>query len=908
MDGPTKFFFGLEKKNGQNRNMHSLTSESGMEIINPKEIRKRAVDFYSELYKSEHVEVKDIASKFYVGLPKVPDRANVELEKPFTKGELYDALKSMECGKAPGIDGIPVEFYKSLWAVLGDDLLEVLNDSLTRGSLPTSCRRAVITLLPKKGNLRNIKNWRPVSLLCSDMKILSKALAVRLRDVIGGVIHIDQTYCVPNRSIFDNIHLIRDILDISGLLGLNFGLISLDQEKAFDRVEHNYLWQTLGEFGFSPGFIKMIGVLYVNIESVLKINGGLSAPFKITRGIRQGCALSGMLYALAIEPLLLRIRASIDGWSIPQSECKIKLSAYADDIIVMIKNQKEVDMLHVIINDFGKMSSAKVNWIKSEAIVCGKWEGRCFPKLPGGLEWKKSGFKYLGVYLGDDSMMQKNWEGVLEKTKGRLEKWRWLWPKMSFRGRVTVINNLVASTFWHRLACTEPPSGLLAKLQAIIVDFFWTKFHWVPQSVLYLPREEGGQGLIHLVSRGATFRLQFIQRLLAGPEDLVWRNIANFILRQAGGLGLDSTLFLLDSSKIQVNGLTPFFKGIFRVWSLFKRRRGVSESLHWLLEEPTVLGSRFDVSSEIGWGFENVMCTSRKVQLHHLIVAGGPELNNSEGVASCLSLKSERLAGKLLEVLKQKLTVEEKSLLLSYGEGKVFPNKKDPFPELYITPDLKGANGEMLENIEDLSFHEADRKKIYRSCVKVLNKKTLNGRVETVWRDKLGFDTNVKPGWRILYKPPLEKRVGDLQWRILHGAVAVNSFVSVINPNVCNVCPFCEKRETIFHCFMECTRLGYFFDFLKLLFRSLNEVFTVQIFILGYPYAAKNRIKCQLLNFIIGEAKMAIYLSRRNKIEGSEGCEVISILKNRIKSRVWIDFKFYKMMKDLSFFFKPVVL
>lgn len=161
--------------------MHSLTSESGMEIINPKEIRKRAVDFYSELYKSEHVEVKDIASKFYVGLPKVPDRANVELEKPFTKGELYDALKSMECGKAPGIDGIPVEFYKSLWAVLGDDLLEVLNDSLTRGSLPTSCRRAVITLLPKKGDLRNIKNWRPVSLLCSDMKILSKALAVRLR-------------------------------------------------------------------------------------------------------------------------------------------------------------------------------------------------------------------------------------------------------------------------------------------------------------------------------------------------------------------------------------------------------------------------------------------------------------------------------------------------------------------------------------------------------------------------------------------------------------------------------------------------------------------------------------------------------------------------------------------------------
>lgn len=107
---------------------------------------------------------------------------------------------------------------------------------------------------------------------------------------------------------------------------------------------------------------------------------------------------------------------------------------------------------------------------------------------------------------------KKKWEGVLEKTKGRLEKWKWLWPKMSFRGRVIVISNLVASTLWHRLDCTEPPSGLLAKLQALIVDFLWTKFHWVQQSVLYLPKEGWGQGLVHLASRGATFRLQFIQR------------------------------------------------------------------------------------------------------------------------------------------------------------------------------------------------------------------------------------------------------------------------------------------------------------------------------------------------------------------------------------------------------------
>ncbi len=120
-----------------------------------------------------------------------------------------------------------------------------------------------------------------MSLLCSDFKILSKAFAIRLKEAIGWVIHVDQTYCVPNISIFDNIYLIRDILDISRSFGLNVGLISLDQEKAFDWVEHNYLWQTLREFGFSLSFITIIGVFYGNIESVLKINGGPSAPFKI---------------------------------------------------------------------------------------------------------------------------------------------------------------------------------------------------------------------------------------------------------------------------------------------------------------------------------------------------------------------------------------------------------------------------------------------------------------------------------------------------------------------------------------------------------------------------------------------------------------------------------------------------
>lgn len=199
-----------------------------------------------------------------------------------------------------------------------------------------------------------------------------------------------------------------------------------------------------------------------------------------------------MLYALAVEPLLVKIRESIEGWSIPYSNERIKLSAYADDIIVLIKDQNNIMGLKNSIDIFGLISSAKVNWSKSEALLCGKWFGGP-PKLPGGLSWKSDGIKYLGVYLGNNYMLQRNWEGVLKKVKGKFEKWKWLLPKMSFRGRVIVINNLVTSMLWHRLICVDPPNGLLAKLQAIIVDFFWNGYHWIAQSILFLPREKGGQ-------------------------------------------------------------------------------------------------------------------------------------------------------------------------------------------------------------------------------------------------------------------------------------------------------------------------------------------------------------------------------------------------------------------------------
>ncbi|CAM2097062.1 unnamed protein product [Caretta caretta] len=133
-----------------------------------------------------------------------------------------------------------------------------------------------------------------------DYKIVMKAILLRLGSVLVDVIHPDQTYTVLDHSIFDNLFLVWDLLELGRRDGLSFALLSLDQEKAFNRVDHEYLLSTLQVFGFGPQFVGFLRVLHASVECLVKLNWTLTEPVSFGRGVRQGCPLSGQLYALAI--------------------------------------------------------------------------------------------------------------------------------------------------------------------------------------------------------------------------------------------------------------------------------------------------------------------------------------------------------------------------------------------------------------------------------------------------------------------------------------------------------------------------------------------------------------------------------------------------------------------------------
>ena len=193
---------------------------------------------------------------------------------------------------------------------MGDVLVLVLNERFHIDILTDSQREGLLRLL----YCRLVKNWRPISLLNTDYKLASKVITECPKQVMQSIVHKDQTCGVVGRSIFSNLQLLRDMLDMIDKTNDTRILVTLDQEKAFDRVDHDFL-----EFGFGPSFRGWVSLFYKNVFSRIICNRSLSAPGFLGRGVRQGCPLSPLLYVLVSEVLCNQIRKcrDIEGFWLP---------------------------------------------------------------------------------------------------------------------------------------------------------------------------------------------------------------------------------------------------------------------------------------------------------------------------------------------------------------------------------------------------------------------------------------------------------------------------------------------------------------------------------------------------------------------------------------------------------------
>jgi len=254
---PSRYFFRKESNHGQNKHITKINENNDI-VANSADILSAFRQYYQKLYSKERVDTS-LFPEFLSILPTISSEQKDTCEGLITKEECLKALKDMRNDKSPGSDGLTKEFYLHFFYLIGETYVKVINNCFELHQLSYSQRLGYITLLCKDREHSDLlKNWRPISLLNLDYKIISKVLTIRLRNVMSDLVYIDQTCSVPGRSILDNTHLLRSVIDYVNQKNIFCGILSLDQEKAFDRVDHTFLFACLKQYGFGNSFLQWV--------------------------------------------------------------------------------------------------------------------------------------------------------------------------------------------------------------------------------------------------------------------------------------------------------------------------------------------------------------------------------------------------------------------------------------------------------------------------------------------------------------------------------------------------------------------------------------------------------------------------------------------------------------------------
>uniref|UniRef100_A0A8C4S006 Reverse transcriptase domain-containing protein n=1 Tax=Erpetoichthys calabaricus TaxID=27687 RepID=A0A8C4S006_ERPCA len=472
-----------------------ITNTNGEEIIDHKNIMHTFRDYYKPLYSTELKEDNTQSNAFLdtIQTPQIDALSAEELDKPLTLTELLDAIKSLQSGKSAGPDGYPVEFYKKFSTQLAPLLLATFTEARDNQILPQTFRQALITVFPKQNkDLLQCASYRPISLLNNDVKILSKILARRMEKVLPSVISQDQTGFIKGRHPSSNLRRLFNVIYSPAKSNTPEILLSLDTEKAFDKIEWNYLFTALEKFGFGPNICAWIKLLYTNPEASVCINNICSDYFKLERGTRQGCPLSPLLFAIAIEPLAVHCRNSYQIKGIVREGLEQKISQYEDDMVLYISDpENTVPAVLTALTEFQKISGLKINLNKSILFpVNSQAYNIRLDTLPFTIADQ---FKYHGVNITSKhkALYQQNVAVCMEKIKQDLDRWSTLHLTLAGRINTVKMNILPKLLFLFQNIPIYINKSFFKQLDSTITSFIWKSKHpRIRRATLQRPQAE----------------------------------------------------------------------------------------------------------------------------------------------------------------------------------------------------------------------------------------------------------------------------------------------------------------------------------------------------------------------------------------------------------------------------------
>ena len=484
-----------------------------------------------------------------------------KMNEQITESQVNDALHLSKNGSATGMDGCPYELWKILKERhdqntkrhmpsfnIAQTLTAVFND-IQRYGVDESTSFALGWMCPiyKKKDRTDISNYRPITLLNTDYKLLTKVLAIQLMEHIAILIHKDQAGFIPKRSIHDHVRLAKAIITYADITEEDGAIVALDQEKAYDKIRHDYLWKTLEAFSLPNTFIKTIRALYQHAKTQVMVNGILSEPFKITRGIRQGDPLSCPIFDLGIEPLACMIRSNpyLKGIKIPGLKEPIKTNLFADDTSLYLSREDRLDHAQGILEDWCQVSGAKFNIDKTEIIPIGseahrqrvittrKINQEDENPLSERIRIAEDGeaVRSLGAWIGNKTNDATPWESIVDKTHKNLERWKKTHPTM--KGRKAIVQIIVGGYTQFLTKAQGMPPHIETALTKTIRNFMWEddSSPRIALELLQKPTEEGGLNLLDLRARNEAIDIVWLKAYLDfSPTRPAWAVVTDLII------------------------------------------------------------------------------------------------------------------------------------------------------------------------------------------------------------------------------------------------------------------------------------------------------------------------------------------------------------------------------------------
>ena len=707
------------------------------------------------------------------------------------------------------------------------------------------------------------------------------------------IIHDDQRGCVPSRYIGENIRLIDDLLFEIQNLNDNPVVLMLDQEKAFDRVEWNWLFATLERYNFGSTFIDWLKTLYKDAKSSILTNGVQTEYFEITRGIRQGDALSALLYIIQFEPLAEKLRTSslIEGISLNLKNCEnesleVRGCQYVDDSNSMLKSKHHIANFLDIMDKYEKVSGSKINLHKTVGLVIHEnmEEVVCDLRLTTGPE------KVLGIPLGkQNNNGEQFWETLICKMKTKLDIWNS--RDLSLEGKTYLIQSLAVSQILYAVEMKHIDRKYINEINKVLWDFLWcNKKCTINRRICLLPRQMGGLGLADLDIIVKVKRVKWIIRVLKDKTGQTWAKLIENYLRcldnQFGikffTLKVDDSSDMLKPSKIPV-----FYKECIKYFQELCRkamyRNDGEDEIIWCNDKYRFKGDTLTFSH---WAKSGIVYKSQLYQDGNI---------DEHGIYSKLKHK----AGFIFELK----TIKS-----------VFPQHAEYHSNHHTTQTVLEDKESILEykfkvpGAAIKTLQELDSKDIYNIF---LLSQDLDIKSKDYWCKKLRAEELDWEMWftQNFMNKLLPRKVKDFNWKLFHGLVNTESRLKQMkySDGTCKMCST-QCTEDILHLLFACGKNKTIWKIIdKIILESFGCVININIneAISGYwnPGNVHSPIDVSLINVLLGICRYHIWKIRNSIKYGNEKINFVQrvkILKFDLKTHVHILLASVNVSKDIK--------